>query len=266
MEPTIAIYNFTEQDFEAFCANGAAAGFEHAGVGFMGTYLPLPLENLSDDDFEYVRSHVNGAGMDIVAIYGGVNLLGDDGVELLTAKLHGAARFGVHVLDTGSFGFADKTPEQIAADTRTFVERIRRCADVADGLDITICLETHGGYTGTADTCLQAMADINHDRVRLAYDPANFIYYEGARPEERIEELVPFIGHTHLKDARGGKGVADFPLIGEGETDYEFLLPKLWELGYRGSYTLERAPGETTEERAASMAAAYRLVSRLLKA
>ena len=264
MDPIIAIYNFTEQDFEAYCTNGGAAGFEYAAVGFCSSYLDLPLENLSDDDVAYVESHVSAAGMELVAIYGGVDLLADGGEELLTAKLHGAARFGVHTLDTGSFGFADKSPEQIAADTEVFVERIRRCAEVADNLDITICLETHGGYTGTAATCLQAMADIDHERVRLAYDPANFLYYEGVRPEERIEQVAPFIGHTHLKDHRGGKGNPDFPLIGEGETNYDFLVPKLWELGYHGAYTLERAPGETTEERAASMAAAYQLMKELL--
>ncbi len=267
MEPIIAIYNFTEQDFEAFCKNGGAAGFACAAVGFYKGYLDLPLENLSEDDTAYVQSHLSAAGMELVAIYaGGVNLLADDGEELLIAKLRGAAKLGVHTLDTGSFGFTDKTAEQIAADTEVFVERIRRAGEVADSLDITICLETHGGYTGTADTCLQAMADIDHERVRLAYDPANFLYYEGVRPEERIEELVPFIGHTHLKDQRGGQGNPDFPLIGEGETDYDFLLPKLWELGYRGAYTLERAPGETTEERAASMTAAYELMKELLGA
>ena len=176
MEPIIAIYNFTEQDFEAYCRNGGAAGFEYAGVGFSNSYLDLPLEDLSDDEVAYVESHVSAAEMELVAIYGGTDLLADGGEELLTAKLHGAARFGVHTLDTGSFGFADKSPEQIAADTELFVERIRRCAEVADGLDITICLETHGGYTGTAESCLQAMADIDHERVRLAYDPANFLY------------------------------------------------------------------------------------------
>ena len=264
MEPIIAIYNFCEQDFEAFCQNGAAAGFTRAGVGFFRGYLDLPLESLSEEQFSCVRNTLDDAGLELVTIFGGVNLLADDGEELLIAKLNAAAKFGVHTYDTGSFGFADKSVEQIKEDTATFVERIRHAADVADSLDITICLETHGGYTGDSDSCLQAMADINHDRVRLAYDPANFLFYEGKRPEARLEELVPFIGHTHLKDHRGAKGNPDFPLVGQGEVNYEFLLPRLWELGYRGAYTLERSPGDTVEQRAESMKQAYALMTRLL--
>ncbi len=265
MEPIIAVYNFCEQDFETFCKNGGKAGFKYCGVGFFSGYLDVPLEDISDEQFDYVNSTIGKAGMQLVAIYGGVDLLADNGEDLLMRKLTAAARFGVHTYDTGSFAFADKTNSQLQADTDAFVERIRRCADYAATLDVTICLETHGGYTGDADACLQAMADIDHERVRLAYDPANFLYYEGARPEDRLAELVPFIGHTHLKDHRGGRMNSDFPLVGEGEVDYEYLLPEIWKLGYRGAYTLERAPGPTADDRASSMHKAYALMMRLLK-
>ena len=263
MQPTIAAYTFCNPDFDAFLVAAADAGFAHVGIGFCPGYVDLPLEGLSEGDEEGLRRKLSDHGLQLCAIYGGSSLLADDGLELLERKLDGAARFGVSIFDTGAIQL-DDDPAQRERDIATFVERIRRAGDHADGLGLTICLETHGGYTGHADACLEAMAGIDHDRVRLAYDPANFLFYEGRRPEERLSELIPFVGHTHLKDHSGGQGNNDFPAVGEGDVNYEQLLPALWNGGYDGPYTLERAVGETSEEKAAAMKAAYEYVSRLL--
>lgn len=263
MERIIAAYNFCNQDFDGFVAGAAEAGFPHVGIGFYKGYLDIPLEHLTAEEEKLVRDKLEDGGLQLCAIYGGVSLLADDGLDLLKRKLDGAARFEVSILDTGAIAL-DEDSEKRSKDIATFIERIRQAGDHADRLGITICLETHGGYTGDADSCLEAMSAISHERVRLAYDPANFLYYEGRRPEERLEELLPFIGHTHLKDHRGGKGNNDFPAIGQGEVGYERLLPALWEGGYRGPYTLERAVGESNEEKAAAMKAAREYMEGLI--
>jgi len=261
--PTIAAYNFCNPDFDGFLAGAAQAGYRLVAVGFAKGYLDLPLEALSDDDLKLLTAKLQAHGLGVCAVYGGTNLLAEDGLELLRAKLQAAHRLGVSVLDTGSISLSED-PDARRHDVQTFSDRVRRAADLAATLDITICLETHGGYTGNADTCLEAMATIDHERVRLAYDPANFLYYEGRRPEERLGELLPFIGHTHLKDHQGGKGNNDFPAVGQGETNYESLLPSLWRGGYRGPYTLERAVGQTNEEKARAMARAREYITGLL--
>jgi len=264
MASVIAAYNFCNPDFKAFLDGAADAGFQHVAIGFYKNYLDVPLEGLSAADEASVKKQLADRGLTMVAIFGGSNLLDRSGLELLKKKLDGAARFGVKALDTGSFSMTGKTPEKIEADTATFVDQIRRAGDHADKHGITLCLETHGGYTGTSDACLKAMADVKHPRVRIAYDPANFLYYEGARPEHRLAELIPFIGHTHLKDHRGGKGNNDFPAIGEGEVGYRSLLPSLEKGGYSGAYTLERAFGQTNEEKAVSLKKAYALMKELV--
>jgi len=259
MDATVAAYTFCNPDFEAFLEGAAGAGFPYVGIGFYRGYVDIALEDLTDEDERLLKDKLANKRLQLCVIYGGSKLLEDGGLDLLVRKLDGAARFGVSIFDTGAIGLADD-PAQRQQDVATFVERIRCAGDHADRLGMTICLETHGGLTGHADACLEAMATINHDRVRLAYDPANFLYYEGRRPEERLSELIPFIGHTHLKDHRGGKGHNDFPAIGQGEVDYEHLLPALWQGGYRGPYTLERAVGETNAEKAEAMKAAYQYI------
>ena len=75
--------------------------------------------------------------------------------------------------------------------------------------------------------------------MQFNYDPGNVRYYTGAVPEEDIEFALPRLGHFHLKDQRGGKGVADFPPLGEGEVDIPRILRRLRETGFSGPVCME---------------------------
>lgn len=265
MQPTIAAYNFCDKDFAAFLRHTADAGFKYVGVGFFKGYLDIDLLTLTDEERTWFNQQLADHGLKLIAVFaGGANLLADGGVEDTLARLENAATLDVRIMDMGSFGYEGKTPEQIAAEEKLFVERVRQVGDRAGQLAMTICLETHGGFTGDTDSCLHAMAAINHPHVKLAYDPANFHFYEGKDPTDRLEQMCPFIGHTHLKDHRGEKGNPDFPLVGEGQTNYDVILPTLWKCGYRGPYTLERAPGDDDAGRAWALKTAFERLNKWL--
>jgi len=262
---TIAAYNFCNRDFDAFLAGAAAAGFRNVAVGFYPNYLDLPLEELSAEQKADFEGKLAEHGLSLVAILARSNLMEDDGVELLRRRLDGAASLGVSVVDTGSARWPDDASEAEREEVlAVWLPRMREAADHADALGITIALETHGGMTGDTPTCLWAMERIDHPRVRIAFDPANYRFYNGADPHERLDELVPLIAHTHYKDHRGEKGNADFPRIGLGEVDYERLLRALVELGYDGPHTLERAPGDTPEEINESLKWAFQYLTERL--
>ncbi|NLO04232.1 MAG: sugar phosphate isomerase/epimerase [candidate division WS1 bacterium] len=263
--PMIAAYNFCNRNFDGFIAGAAAAGFKHVAIGFYTGYYNQPIETMSDDDMRALRARLDFHDLTPVAAFIRSDLQAEGGLDMLLRRLDGVKRFGVSIADTG----AGHIPEDASDDEReritaSFVEQIRAAGDHAADLGITIALETHGGMTGSSPACLSLMERVDHPNVRIAYDPANFRFYAGADPMERLDELVPFIAHTHYKDHTGPKGNAEFPLIGEGEVGYDRLLPRLIELGYDGPHTLERAPGRTDDEIEDSMVLAYEYLTRML--
>lgn len=58
-------------------------------------------------------------------------------------------------------------------------------------------------------------------------------------PEDDIKWALPRLGHVHLKDQRGGKGVADFPPLGEGDVDIPSILRDLRSIEFAGPVSME---------------------------
>ena len=263
---TIAAYTYCSTNFERLIRGMKAAGFRHIGLGFSPQYIPKMLADMDDADIAALLRKLSSFDLTPICVCCGANLLAPDGLQKLLPLIEKANKLGVKIFDTGSISYANKTPQQVAADTKTFATNIRKAGDCAAKFGITVCLETHGGMTGTGTFCLEAMKAIAHPNVKLAYDPANLCYYEGVPADDRLDEIMPYIGHTHFKDHRGPKLSPDFPAIGEGQVGYEKLIPRLKKGGYRGPWTLERAAGKTDDERDVSLVKAYQLLKRLLEA
>ena len=99
---------------------------------------------------------------------------------------------------------------------------------------IRLCIETDSNLMPTAEVGLRLLERIGHAWIQINYDPGNVVYYAGVRPEEDIKAALGRIGHVHLKDKCGGKGVLDFPPLGEGELDIPGILHDLKASGFLG--------------------------------
>jgi len=102
--------------------------------------------------------------------------------------------------------------------------------------DVVLATET-GPEPGATLAALLGMLDTEAIRVNL--DPANFIIY-GYDYQQALDDLRPYIVHTHAKDAARQKG--EVPL-GEGDVDFPWYIAKLRSFGYDGFYTIEREAG-----------------------
>ena len=261
MSIELGAFSLCEPDFDRFLEISSAAGFRNVAL----YELPYKLETLDAAQAATIGDMLRANGLTAIAAGGGSNVTTPDGLAAFKRKLDGTSRLGASLFDTGSLGSdGNKTAQDIEAETERFCGGMVQAGDYAASLGITICLETHGGMTGTVPGCLELMRRLNHPHVQIGYDPANIHYYEGASPLDQLEQLTSHIGHVHAKDHVGGKGSPIFPTVGKGEVAYAEIVETLIRSGYEGYMSVERASGESTEERAQELADAFRFLRNLL--
>ena len=261
MSIELGAFSLCEPDFDQFLESSSAAGFRNVAL----YDLPYKLETLDATQAARIAASLRANDLTAIAAGGGSDVLTPDGMAAFKRKLEGASRLGMSLFDTGSLGSeGKKTAQMIEEETERFCDGMAKAGEYAASLGITICLETHGGMTGTAPSCLKLMRRLGHPHVQIGYDPANIHYYEGASPLDQLEQLTPHIGHVHAKDHVGGKGSAIFPTVGKGEVAYDEIVETLVRSGYEGYISVERVSGESAEERAQELEASFRFLRNLV--
>jgi sugar phosphate isomerase/epimerase len=209
----------------------ADAGFENVEIGAVKDFL----EHLDPDDPDVggASELLDRHGLRCVSMSGHAPLHEELGRKRLRNGLAAGRELGISVLNT--FTGDAETPEERAA----FVEGARALADEAQAAGIRLCIETDSNLLPTARQGLALLDEIGHDWIRINYDPGNVVYYAGERPEEDLEYALGRLGHVHLKDKRGGKGMLDFPPLGDGELDLAGMLRRISESGFDGPVSME---------------------------
>ena len=109
------------------------------------------------------------------------------------------------------------------------------------GTDFIMVHENEAGIYGhSAPNCLDLVEAIDSPYLRLAYDPANFVWGESImnNVEQCFSLLKDYIIHIHIKDwVLGSKDVGAMP--GEGDAQIALLIKALKKIDYNGFLTLE---------------------------
>ncbi|MBN2130085.1 MAG: sugar phosphate isomerase/epimerase [Sedimentisphaerales bacterium] len=121
------------------------------------------------------------------------------------------------------------------------LERMAAKVDALGGADVTMVHENEANIYGhTAQNCVDLIEAVGSPRLRLAYDPANFVW--GEKITNNVEVcwpvMKPYVVHVHLKDWKlGAKDVGSVP--GEGDGQIKELLAALAAMDYDGCLTME---------------------------
>ena len=109
---------------------------------------------------------------------------------------------------------------------------------------------------------------ITSERFKICWDAGNVSFYEGIYPDPDLPDLAPYVKAVCIKDHKGGRAEADFPVPGSGQIDHEAMFRTLFGAGFSGPMCVELLHGrdrggspETIDERAT---AAYQYLSGLL--
>ena len=136
-------------------------------------------------------------------------------------------------------------PEGTDPDSRRdeVLSRIEDLADVAADSDVILVHENEKDIYGDLPRrCLDVVTSVSSPKVRLAWDPANFVQV-GVRPfTEGYEMLRPHVSYIQIKDALLANGTV--VVAGAGDGEVRETVRALQADGFDGFFSLEPHLGE----------------------
>lgn len=121
------------------------------------------------------------------------------------------------------------------------LERMAAKVEVAQDAGVTMVHENEARIYGhTASNCVDLVEAVGSPRLRLAYDPANFVW--GEKIANNVEvcwpAMKPYVVHVHIKDWKlGSEDIGSMP--GQGDGQIRELLAELAAMNYDGCLTME---------------------------
>jgi len=128
------------------------------------------------------------------------------------------------------------------------MERMSAKVEILNDVDVIMVHENETDIYGhTAENCADIVKTVNSPKLRLVYDPANFVW--GQKITDNVEKcwplMKPYVVHIHIKDWKLGDTLGSIP--GEGDGQIKELLAELAAMNYEGCLTMEphlRAGGQ----------------------
>lgn len=121
------------------------------------------------------------------------------------------------------------------------MERMTAKVQIIENTDVVMVHENETGIYGhSAENCVDLAKTINSPKLRLVYDPGNFVW--GQKITNNVEScwplMKPYVVHIHIKDWKlGSKDIGSIPAEGDGQI--KELLAELAAMNYDGCMTLE---------------------------
>ncbi len=121
------------------------------------------------------------------------------------------------------------------------MERMAAKVEVLADADVTMVHENEAKIYGhSAQNCVDLIEAVDSPKLRLVYDPANFVW--GEKMTNNVEVcwplMKPYVVHIHIKDWKlGAADVGSIP--GEGDGQIRELLAELAAINYDGCMTME---------------------------
>jgi sugar phosphate isomerase/epimerase len=203
--------------------------------GFTKHVIP---EEMSQAEWERSRDLVRRAGLNFYGLFGHCSISSDEDLAKLEKRMRYTRFMGGDYIDTNAGP---------AGTEKRFYKNLARVVDLAEELDLTVCLETHGDMIRTGADGHRLFEKIRSPRIRISYDAANVYFYnEGTvDPAADLQEALPHVGMVHFKGVHHNQDKSEwgFPLIEESVTtpifDYDRFFDVLQDHRYAGMVAIE---------------------------
>lgn len=138
------------------------------------------------------------------------------------------------------FSYYAPEGKNIADYRDEIIERMLAKVEIIKDTKVTMVHENEANIYGqTAEKCVEIVTSVNSPKLRLAYDPANFVW--SAQITNNVKTcwplMKPYVIHIHIKDWKVGADTGSLPGTGNGQITE--LLQELTDMGYVGCITME---------------------------
>ena len=109
----------------------------------------------------------------------------------------------------------------------------------------------------TPITMLRTIQAIGMDNVGINFDTANLILYGKANTLDALDVFGQYVMETHIKDGlypTDGMSLGKEMPAGQGKANLPAVIKKLGELGYTGTFTIEREISGEQQQKDIAMA------------
>ena len=247
-----ASYGFREYNlndfFEASIKSGISSVEIDAGwlVGEAKNAISL---DATPEEIEKVRHLATEAGVKVAALGGGAvvaldgNNANDQSTEIMKV-IDIADALDARVIRvftehdfTASQHYVLPAERVTDALYSTLGEAFNKVGDYAQGKNVSLAIENHGGSSATGAHLKRLLDMIPYESVGVTFDPANFAY-GGEDPYHALLQIEDRIKYTHWKDvAHTDKGV-EYRAFGEGDIDWPPIIGKLLK-SFNGLWSIE---------------------------
>jgi sugar phosphate isomerase/epimerase len=229
----------------------AQAGFRVVGLWTDHAGSPIiPLDPTAAQT-SALRRTISDAGLTPVTMFARRGAM--EQMEPLRADLDLCAALGMPLLQAAGpwpFVRADQRKGEMRwyGEIEQLLRHLAAAAPEAERRGVTIVFKPHRGATATGADLVDLIGRVGSPAVRACWDAGNVRFYEGLDSEDDLERsgVAPLVKSVCIKDQRGGLGVAEFPVPGEGEVDHARMLKILRAAGFTGPLLVERLDTEPT--------------------
>lgn len=236
---TLCTNTYHTYSLEESLAGAQRAGYSNVELTSVPGWTEHVRRDAADEELGHVKDLLKKYGQTAISFAGHSDLASDQGVGEFRKALNIAHKLGIHYVTTSTGGHDASSHGSLDEQREMFLARIRPLCEEADGMGITICLETHGGLVANGAISAELVQMIDRPNIGINYDPGNVIFYGNTDPTEDIKAAAPYVKHMHAKDNVGGAGVWNFPPAGTGEVNFASIFKTLDEAGFSGPVSVE---------------------------
>jgi sugar phosphate isomerase/epimerase len=199
--------------------------------GFTKHVIP---EEMDEQAWHESRKLVQQHGLTFYGLFGHCNISDPDDLDKLKARMRYTKFMGGGYIDTNA---GPKGQE------RGFFNNLPQVIELAEELDLSVCLETHGDMLENGEMAAEIFKKINSPRIKVSYDAANVFFYTRGRvnPVDDVRYIYDSIGMMHFKGVGhdADKDRWSFPLVEDADIDYHSLFDYLRKRNYSQMLAIE---------------------------